>query len=152
MAATCYATFGQIVQQVTLAESYQIRLLQFPPRFITPIFILINLGSFFIQLLGASAIGTTYSNKDLSTKQQQDQVISRLAALRLGFALQLVYFGLFIIVRTRFLFVSRRQTTRPLQYRAPLGASQTQLNQTVSIATIAITVGKNTKLVYTINS
>ena len=73
-----------------------------------------------------------------------------LAALKLGFALQLVCFGLFLVVSTRFLFVGRRWVTRPLRYTASLGASWARLNWAISAATIAITVGFSLDLFYDI--
>lgn len=101
---------------------------------------LLDLSSFFIQLLGASAAGTAYSNQELSAAQRDNQARAGLAALKLGFALQLVCFGLFAVVGTRFLVVSRYWTRQPLRYTAPLGANWTLLLWTVNAATIAITV------------
>jgi hypothetical protein len=72
-----------------------------------------------------------------SDKRGQELGIS---ALKLGFALQLVCFGMFVVVSTRFLLVSRRWIRRVLRYSAPAGASRSQLNWAVNIATPAITV------------
>jgi hypothetical protein len=140
MAAACYATFSRIVWWVTPPESHRFTLLWCPTRLITPFFILFDLGSFFIQLLGASAVGSAYSSKTLSAEKRKERVEAGLAALKLGFALQIVCFAVFAVVGARFLFVSRRWTTRILRYPAPPGANWTQLSWTVNAATMAITV------------
>jgi hypothetical protein len=91
-------------------------------------------------LLGAGAVSTAYSSKDLSAEQRQERARAGHSALKLGFALQLVCFGMFVVVSTRFLLVSRRWTRRVLRYSAPAGASWSQLNWAVNMATLAITV------------
>lgn len=152
MAAACYATFGRMLWWLTPPESRCVRVLWCPSRFVAPFFVLFDLGSFFIQLLGAGVVGTVYSIEHLSVEERQDRTKTGLAALKLGFALQLVCFGLFLVVSTRFLFVSRRWVTRPLRYTAPLGASWARLNWAVSAATIAITVRFSSDLFYGIRS
>jgi hypothetical protein len=150
VAAACYATFGRIVWWVTPPKSLRFSVLWCPTRFVTPFFVLFDLSSFFIQLLGASAVGTAYSSEELSAEQRDDQAKAGLAALKLGFALQLVCFGLFAVVGTRFLAVSRYWTQRPLRYTAPLGANWTLLLWAVNAATIAITVSACVYVVYAV--
>lgn len=140
MAAACYATFGRLLWWVTPPERHHLRTLWCSARFVTPLFICFDLGSFFIQLLGAGAVGTAYTSKTLTPAAQQDKIRTGLAALKLGFALQLGCFGLFFVIGTRFLCVSRRWAGTPLCYAAPSGANWTRLNWAVNVAAIAITV------------
>jgi hypothetical protein len=141
MAAACYAAFGRLLWWVTPLESQNLRTLWCPARFITPLFITFDLGSFFIQLLGAGAVGTAYTTKGLSTQDRRDKIQSRVAALKLSFTLQLICFGLFFIIGGRFLYISRRWAEKPLGYSAPTGPKWTRLNWVVNAATLAITVG-----------
>jgi hypothetical protein len=121
-------------------ESHNVQTLWCSARFVTPLFVVFDLGSFVIQLLGASAVGAAYTSKTLSVEDRQSKTRTGLAALKLGFALQLICFGLFIFVSTRFLYVSRRWVRRPLEPWAPQSARWTRLNQAVNLAAVAITV------------
>jgi hypothetical protein len=140
MAAACYATFGRLLWWVTPVESHNVRTLWCPARFVTSLFVSFDLGSFFIQLLGAGAVGTAYASKSLSTKDRQDKIQSGVATLKLGFSLQLICFALFVVVGARFLYVSRRWAGKPLRYSGPSQPNWTQLNWVINAATFAITV------------
>jgi hypothetical protein len=142
MAAACYATFGRVLWCVTPLGCHNVRTLWCSARFATPIFIGFDLGSFFIQLLGAGTVGTAYTSKTLSAEDRQSKTRTGLAALKLGFALQLVCFGMFILVGTRFLYVSRRWAGKPLPYAVPKGANWARLNWAVNLAAVAITVSQ----------
>lgn len=109
-------------------------------RFVTPLFICFDLGSFLIQLLGAGAVGTAYASKSLAAENRQERIKTGLSVLKVGFALQLICFGMFAIIGTRFLYVSRRWTGKSLRYSAPKGFNWARLNWAVNVATIAITV------------
>ncbi len=141
MAAACYATFGRILWWITPPECHCSRLLWCPTRLVTPFFVLFDLGSFVIQLLGAGAVGTAYSSRDLSAEQRQERARAGKGALVLGFALQLICFSMFVVVSTRFLVVSRYWSGQVLRYSAPSGVSWTRLNWAVNLATLAIAVG-----------
>ena len=104
------------------------------------IFVSFDLGSFLVQLMGASAVGAAYSDKDLTAEVQEEKARSGLAALQLGLALQLICFGMFVLVGLRFLFVSRRWRGRPPPYAIRPGASWERLLWAVNTATTLITV------------
>lgn len=142
MAAACYATFGRLLWWVTPPESHNIRTLWCPSRFVTPLFVAFDIGSFLIQLLGAGAVGTAYASKSLSGTERHNKIQSGIAALKLGFTLQLICFGLFIVIGARFLYVSRCWTGKPLRYTAPAQHKWARLNWAINAATLAITVGE----------
>ena len=141
MAAACYTTFGRVLWWVTPRESHNFQNLWCLGRWVTPFFVCFDLGSFFIQLLGAGALGTVYTSKSLNTQDRQDKTSQALAALKLGFALQLICFGVFVVIGTRFLYISRQWQGKALLYQAPRGANWVRLNWAVNLATLAIFVG-----------
>ena len=141
MAAACYATFGRILWWIAPPESHSFRLLWCPTRLVTPFFVLFDLGSFGIQRLGAGAVGTAYSSRDLSAEQQQERARVGNGALTLGFVLQLICFSMFVAISMRFLVVSRRWGSHVPCYSAPSGVKWTRLNWAVNLATLAIAVG-----------
>jgi hypothetical protein len=147
IAAACYATFGRILWWITPRESHNTQTLWCPSRLVTPLFIGFDLGSFFIQLLGAGAVGTAYASKTLTAEDRQSKTKTGLAALKIGFTLQLICFGLFVLIGTRFLYVSRRWAGRPLQYLPPKGANWPRLNWAVNLAAVAIVVRRLAKQV-----
>lgn len=140
MAAACYATFGRLLWWVTPPESHNVCTLWCPSRFVTPLFVAFDIGSFLIQLLGAGAVGTAYASKSLSGMERRDKIHSGTAALKLGFTLQLICFGLFLIIGARFLYVSRRWAGKPLRYTASVQHKWARLNWAINAATLAITV------------
>lgn len=140
MAAACYATFGRLLWWITPPDSHNFRTLWCSGRLVTPFFICFDLGSFFIQLFGASAIGTAYSSRNLTAEDRQDGISRGLGILKFGFTLQLVCFAFFVVIGTRFLYVSRQWRGKALYYPAPLGAKWIHLTWAVNLATIAITV------------
>ncbi|KAH8698076.1 RTA1 like protein-domain-containing protein [Phaeosphaeriaceae sp. PMI808] len=152
MAAACYATFGHLLWWVTPLDSHNVRTLWCSARIVTPLFICFDLGSFFIQLLGAGAVGTAYASKNLSAGDRQEKIRTGLIALKIGFASQLICFGMFVIIGTRFLYVSRRWAGKPLRYLAPPGSNWTRLNWAVNLAIIAITVRAAYRIVEFSNS
>lgn len=139
-AAACYSTFGRFVWWVTPPNAHRFRLLWFPSRFVTIIFVLFDLGSFFIQLLGAGAMGTAYSSETLPPHEQEEKARKGLAALRLGLGLQMICFGAFAIVSTKFLIVSRCWGKMPLRYTAASTSSRRHLIWVVYVSAILLMV------------
>ncbi|PVI07715.1 hypothetical protein DM02DRAFT_512445, partial [Periconia macrospinosa] len=103
MAAACYTTFGRLLWWVTPPECHNVRTLWPPTRFVTSLFICFDLGSFLIQLLGAGVVGTVYASKSLTAEDRQERIRAGLDVLKMGFALQLICFSLFVLVSARFL-------------------------------------------------
>lgn len=139
IAAACYMTFGRMVWWVTPVEKRTLWTLWCPPRFLTAIFVLFDLGSFFVQFLGACAVGAAYTGKDLSAEQREDGTENGLAVLKLGLVLQLVCFGIFAVVGARFLVVSRRWAGRASPYNAEK-PSWRRLSWMVNLSATLITV------------
>ncbi|KAK9311788.1 RTA1 like protein-domain-containing protein [Lipomyces starkeyi] len=89
IAAACYVIFGRIVFHIIPAHSRTTKFLWVPPRFITPIFVVCDIGKFLIALL----------------LQLAGAVIDIAIT---GIATQLLCFGLFSIVAIRFNFISKQ--------------------------------------------
>lgn len=140
MAAACYTVFGRIVWWVTPQESRRVRLLWCPTRYVAALFVLVDTGSFLVQLLGAGAVGAAYSNHALSAHDRQERARTGRAALKLGIGVQVACSGAFTVVATRFLVVSRRWVGRSLPYAAHPGASWTRLTWAVNASSLLLMV------------
>jgi|SRR3954469_21987178 len=121
-------------------EDRNTRTLWCPPHLITPIFVVFDLGAFFIQFLGACAVGAAYSSKELTAGQREEKMRKGRSALQLGLVLQLICFGLFAVVGTRLIVVSRRWLDKDVPYGAPR-AQWRRLNWTVNVTATIIMVG-----------
>lgn len=77
------------------------RTLWVPARFITLVFVLFDIVSFAIQLLGASVLASA-DDTDFSRLNKGGHIV------QVGLAVQLVCFGFFSFVAARFVFVSRQ--------------------------------------------
>lgn len=132
-------TFGRIVWLVTPTADRNFRTLWVPPRFLTPFFVAFDLGSFLIQLLGAGALGSAYSDKSLPDKEKSDRIKRGLGTLRVGLVLQLICFSAFAVVGIRFLALGRRWVRQPLRYGDPKAKWQ-RLSWTINTSATIITV------------
>ncbi|KAF1973978.1 hypothetical protein BU23DRAFT_638528 [Bimuria novae-zelandiae CBS 107.79] len=126
IAAACYITFVRIVWSIVPIENRNFKTIWVPPRFLTLIFVLFDLGSFSIQFIGASAIAAAYSDKKLSAKENGDKSRSGMSTLRFG-----------LVLYMRFLVVSRSWIGKPLRYGTP-SVKWTRLNWTVIVAATVI--------------
>ncbi|KAF3406985.1 hypothetical protein DPV78_000640 [Talaromyces pinophilus] len=97
IAASCYMAMGRIVLHVTPMNNRSVKSLWVPPRWMTPIFVTGDLISFMIQVIGGlKSVSGTSSDKQ-----------SAFDIMKIGLAVQLVCFGLFLIISFRFHFVSK---------------------------------------------
>lgn len=99
--------FGRLVWFVTPLEHLRLRSLWVPRRGITPLFVFFDLLSFAIQVVGVGQLGGSQS-KGLTPEEQQRLTQNGERTLKLGLVLQLMCFGIFALIGTRFLVVSRK--------------------------------------------
>ncbi|KAH9210276.1 RTA1 like protein-domain-containing protein [Leptodontidium sp. 2 PMI_412] len=107
IAAACYIVFGRVIWLVTPHDWRGLRSLWVPARWITPIFVTLDLLSFLIQLAGLGSVASAH-NPDISPQESQKRLDSGISTLRTGLIVQLLGFGIFTIIGARFIFVSRK--------------------------------------------
>lgn len=110
LAATCYICFGRIVWATTVADQRRFSTLWVPPRLTTAVFLLVDLVSFCIQLLGIFLVASAYHASTGAI--DADQARRGSTALQAGLIVQVIGFGLFTVVGARFLVVSRAWPAR----------------------------------------
>ncbi|KAH0613540.1 uncharacterized protein H6S33_005426 [Morchella sextelata] len=101
MAAACYMAMGRLILHLTPPSHLRFRTLWVPARFITPTFVLFDVLSFGIQLVGSSVVASA-SITDFDRVKRGSRIVE------IGLAVQLVCFGFFSFVAARFSFVARR--------------------------------------------
>lgn len=99
--------FSRLIWLVTPATRRGFRSLWVPARWITPIFVTLDLLSFLIQLSGLSSVASAHSPK-ISPEETQKRLDSGISTLRTGLIVQLFGFGIFTIIGARFVVVSRK--------------------------------------------
>ncbi|KAE8349946.1 RTA1 like protein-domain-containing protein [Aspergillus coremiiformis] len=100
MAAACYMTMGRIILHACHPRYINKRTLWVTPRFMTPIFVTFDILAIVVQLIGGIlSISTTPSSVKLGYN-----------IAKAGLVVQLVSFGLFIVLSMRFHFISRNPT------------------------------------------
>lgn len=109
MAAACYMTFGRIMWYVTPSDRRSFRSLWLPARWVAPLFVLFDMGAFVIQFLGVAAAASAYTHPRAGGPQQT-KVASAVRVLKLGLIVQLLCFGVFALIGSRFMFISRAWT------------------------------------------
>jgi hypothetical protein len=98
--------FGRLVWYIMPPQRLTWRSLWCPPRWITPIFLSFDVLSFLVQLAGISKTGSAF-DKNVSSQDRQNMLDSGMRTLKLGLVVQLVCFGTFAVIGTRFLHISR---------------------------------------------
>ncbi|MCJ1476129.1 hypothetical protein MMC13_004794 [Lambiella insularis] len=107
LAAGCYMTFGRIIYWVTPENRRGFRQVWIPARFVTMIFICLDMLSFTIQCIGIFFLIAKLSNSDRTSDQQNQYIKTTYNILRVGFIMQNIVFGVFTIVVLRFMFASK---------------------------------------------
>ena len=102
---------GRLICLVTPPQFLKARVLWVSPRWIALIFVLFDLGSFCIQFLGLLVVARAYDpsgpvSHGTPTITQGENII------KLGLIIQLLCFGLFGIIGTRFLYISQGWVAR----------------------------------------
>lgn len=98
--------FGRIVWFITPKDYLNFGGLWFWPKAITPFFIILDFSAFIIQLFGAGKITNAY-NSNMSDVDVRNAIYYGRTILAAGLIVQVVCFGLFAIIGTRFFLISR---------------------------------------------
>lgn len=125
---------------MTPREERTFKTLWCPPRFTTLLFVAFDIGSFFIQLMGAASAARAIRDKGLTDAERREKQDKGRSTMRVGLALQLICFILFAVVGTRFILISRRWAGTPLRYGPP-HVRWERLNWAVNGAATLILVG-----------
>ncbi|KAH6689925.1 RTA1 like protein-domain-containing protein [Leptodontidium sp. MPI-SDFR-AT-0119] len=96
IAASCYMAMGQVVLHVTPLRLRTFKTLWVTPRWMTPIFVGYDVLAF-VQILGGVQV----------TSDNPQTVLNAFKIMKVGLAIQLLCFGLFLVIAIRFHFVSR---------------------------------------------
>ncbi|MCJ1416414.1 hypothetical protein MMC32_002749 [Xylographa parallela] len=107
LAAGCYMSFGRIIYWVTPENRRGFRQIWVPARFITIIFTTLDMLSFSVQCIGIFFLIGKLSNQSQTADQQTQAVKTTYDILRVGFIMQNVVFGVFMLVAFRFMFASK---------------------------------------------
>lgn len=110
MAVTCFIIFGRIIRYSATPEQCQTREVWISASWLTPIFVIFDLASFFVQLLGMDISAGSFDEAD--TQKRQTSFSSGLQLLKVGSFAQMFCFGFFVLVSIRVLIVSRHWQTR----------------------------------------
>ena len=100
-------TFGRILWYVTPSNQRNFRTLWLPAGWVAPLFVLLDMGAFFIQFLGVAAAASAYTEKKDEATQKAD-IDKAVGVLQFGLVLQLACFGVFAFIGSRFIFISRK--------------------------------------------
>lgn len=111
LAAACYTAFSRVVWFSCPTDDLTFKKLWCFPRWITPTFVVFDLFSFLIQLIGGGLISRSYDHDDShdrSIEVTEKKVMSGRVILILGLILQMSCFASFAIIAMRYFFISRK--------------------------------------------
>ncbi|KAF2020051.1 hypothetical protein BU24DRAFT_132685 [Aaosphaeria arxii CBS 175.79] len=111
LAAACYTAFSRVVWFSCPTESLSFQRLWCFPRWITPTFVIFDLVSFAIQLIGAGLISRHYDrdpSHDRNIEKAESNTQSGRVILVLGLILQMSCFASFAVIAVRYFFISRQ--------------------------------------------
>lgn len=110
LAAACYTAFSRVVWFSCPSHALNFKTLWCCPRWITPTFVVFDLVSFAIQLVGASHISRQYDrdqDPSRSIESSERKALPGRIMLVLGLASQMVCFVTFSIISMRYFYISR---------------------------------------------
>ncbi|KAF3033185.1 hypothetical protein E8E12_002435 [Didymella heteroderae] len=110
LAAACYTAFSRVVWFSCPTYALNFKTLWCFPRWITPTFVIFDLFSFLIQLVGASQIGRQYdhdSSPSRSIEESERKALPGRVILILGLVLQMLCFLSFSVISVRYFVISR---------------------------------------------
>ncbi|KAF2473791.1 uncharacterized protein BDR25DRAFT_301904 [Lindgomyces ingoldianus] len=117
LAAACYTAFSRVVWFSCPPHTLNFKTLWCFPKWITPTFVVFDLFSFFIQLVGASQISHQYDgdpSQDRSIEESEKKVTSGRVILVLGLILQMSCFASFAVIAVRYFLMSRQWRSEDL--------------------------------------
>ncbi|KAL9599056.1 MAG: hypothetical protein Q9219_004090 [cf. Caloplaca sp. 3 TL-2023] len=104
LAAGLYQTFGRLLYYTVPPSHRTFRTLFLPARFIAPFFVIFDVVSFFIQLIGLGIVVSEIKKGD-DDQSAKDRGVN---ILRFGLILQTLVFGAFAALAMRIILVSKR--------------------------------------------
>ena len=110
LAAACYTAFSRVVWFSCPTHALSFTTLWCFPRWITPTFVVFDLFSFLIQLIGAGQISRSYDHDqshDRSIEASEKKVAPGRVILIIGLVLQMCCFLSFAIIAVRYFVISR---------------------------------------------
>jgi hypothetical protein len=110
LAAACYTAFSRVVWFSCPTYALNFKTLWCFPRWITPTFVIFDLFSFFIQLVGASQISRQYDHDkspERTIESSERKALPGRVILVLGLVLQMMCFVSFSIISCRYFYISR---------------------------------------------
>lgn len=110
LAAACYTAFSRVIWFSCPTHALEFKVLWCFPRWITPTFVIFDLFSFLIQLVGASQISRQYDNDESpsrSIESSERKALPGRVILVLGLVLQMLCFVSFSIISVRYFYISR---------------------------------------------
>jgi hypothetical protein len=111
LAAACYTAFSRVVWFSCPTHHLNFKTLWCFPRWITPTFVIFDLISFLIQLVGGGLISRFYdkdSSHDRSMQGVEKRMIPGRVILILGLIMQMGCFASFAIISLRYFVISRK--------------------------------------------
>ncbi|KAF2645400.1 hypothetical protein P280DRAFT_475945 [Massarina eburnea CBS 473.64] len=109
LAAACYTAFSRVVWFSCPSTSLNFKTLWCFPRYITPTFVIFDLVSFVVQLVGASQISRHYDHEtapERSILESERHVVAGRVILVLGLIMQLSCYLTFAIIALRYFIIS----------------------------------------------
>lgn len=111
LAAACYTAFSRVIWFSCPTHALSFKHLWCYPRWITPTFVVFDLFSFLIQLVGASQISRHFdrdhASPDRSISLSEQRALPGRIILVLGLVLQMLCFLIFTIISCRYFYISR---------------------------------------------
>lgn len=110
LAAACYTAFSRVVWFSCPTNALNFKTLWCFPQWITPTFVVFDLFSFVIQLVGASQISRQYDKDDdpsRSIELSERKALPGRIILILGLASQMMCFLSFSVISMRYFYISR---------------------------------------------
>ncbi|KAF2032630.1 hypothetical protein EK21DRAFT_109702 [Setomelanomma holmii] len=110
LAAACYTAFSRVVWFSCPTYSLNFKTLWCFPRWITPTFVVFDLFSFLIQLVGASQISRHFDHDSSPSRnigESERNTLPGRIILVLGLVLQMLCFLSFSIISCRYFYISR---------------------------------------------
>ncbi|KAH7116083.1 RTA1 like protein-domain-containing protein [Dendryphion nanum] len=111
LAAACYTAFSRVVWFSCPTHALNFKQLWCFPRWITPTFVIFDLFSFAVQLIGAGMISRTYDHDeswDRNLEKAEMKTTAGRVILVLGLILQMSCFASFAVIAVRYFFISRQ--------------------------------------------
>lgn len=100
-------TFGRIIYWVTPEDRRGFRHVWFPARFVTMFFVFWDGMAFSIQGIGVIYLIANLTKKDQTAAQVENALAITYDVLRVGFVMQIIVFGVFVLLAIRFMFASK---------------------------------------------